>query len=146
MRGAIPPLPDTPSWRGAQVKHRETLPLPLLLPHLLNLRYMRIFSLTVVFLEYSQSPFLHWSDKPQHVCLHVVKCRHTFCCLRWRDTITANFPRAGRLAGNGFISATLTSAWCWTHRIVNISFGNSVMPSFQRQKRTAGSEPLCYAQ
>jgi hypothetical protein len=22
MRGAIPPLPNTPSWRGAQLKHR----------------------------------------------------------------------------------------------------------------------------
>jgi hypothetical protein len=26
MRGAVPPLPSTPSWRGAQLKkHRETL-------------------------------------------------------------------------------------------------------------------------
>jgi hypothetical protein len=23
MSGAIPPLPNTPSWRGAQLKHRE---------------------------------------------------------------------------------------------------------------------------
>jgi hypothetical protein len=23
MRGAIPPIPNTPSWRGAQVKHRN---------------------------------------------------------------------------------------------------------------------------
>jgi hypothetical protein len=23
MRGAIPPLPTTPSWRGAQLKHRD---------------------------------------------------------------------------------------------------------------------------
>jgi hypothetical protein len=23
MRGAIPPLPDTPSWRGAELKHRD---------------------------------------------------------------------------------------------------------------------------
>jgi hypothetical protein len=23
MRGAIPPLPNTPSWRGAQLKHRD---------------------------------------------------------------------------------------------------------------------------
>jgi hypothetical protein len=22
-RGAIPPLPNTPSWRGAQLKHRD---------------------------------------------------------------------------------------------------------------------------
>jgi hypothetical protein len=29
MRGAIPPLPNTPSWRGTQLKHRTTLPLPL---------------------------------------------------------------------------------------------------------------------
>jgi hypothetical protein len=25
MRGAIPPLPNTPSWRGAQLKHRDKL-------------------------------------------------------------------------------------------------------------------------
>jgi len=33
MRGAIPPLPHTPSWRGAQLKHRDsfTFTLPLLL-------------------------------------------------------------------------------------------------------------------
>jgi hypothetical protein len=33
MRGAIPPLPNTPSWRGAQLqrKHRDNL-LPRLLP------------------------------------------------------------------------------------------------------------------
>jgi len=24
MRGAITPLPNTPSWRGAQLKHRDT--------------------------------------------------------------------------------------------------------------------------
>jgi len=23
MSGAIPPLPNTPSWRGAQLKHRD---------------------------------------------------------------------------------------------------------------------------
>jgi hypothetical protein len=23
MNGAIPPLPSTPSWRGAQLKHRD---------------------------------------------------------------------------------------------------------------------------
>jgi len=23
MRGAIPPLPNTPSWRGSQLKHRD---------------------------------------------------------------------------------------------------------------------------
>jgi len=27
MGGAVPPLPDTPSWRGAQLKHRDNLPL-----------------------------------------------------------------------------------------------------------------------
>jgi hypothetical protein len=27
MRGAIPPLPNTPSWSGAQLKHRDNLPL-----------------------------------------------------------------------------------------------------------------------
>jgi hypothetical protein len=25
MRGAIPPLSNTPSWRGAQLKHRDNL-------------------------------------------------------------------------------------------------------------------------
>jgi len=25
MRGTIPPLPNTPSWRGAQLKHRDYL-------------------------------------------------------------------------------------------------------------------------
>jgi hypothetical protein len=29
MRGAIPPLPNTLSWRGVQLKHRITLPLPV---------------------------------------------------------------------------------------------------------------------
>jgi hypothetical protein len=31
MSGAIPPLPNTPSWRGAQLKHRDsfTFTLPL---------------------------------------------------------------------------------------------------------------------
>jgi hypothetical protein len=24
MRGAVPPLPNTPLWRGAQLKHRDT--------------------------------------------------------------------------------------------------------------------------
>jgi len=27
MRGAIPPLPNTPSWRGAQLRTEATLPL-----------------------------------------------------------------------------------------------------------------------
>jgi len=25
MRGYIPPLPNTPSWRGAQLNHRDNL-------------------------------------------------------------------------------------------------------------------------
>jgi hypothetical protein len=29
MSGTIPPFPNTPSWRGAQLKHRDNLPLPL---------------------------------------------------------------------------------------------------------------------
>jgi hypothetical protein len=31
MSGAIPPFPNTPSWRGAQLRHRDnfTLPLPI---------------------------------------------------------------------------------------------------------------------
>jgi hypothetical protein len=29
MRGAILPLPNTPSWRGAHLKHRETLPFKM---------------------------------------------------------------------------------------------------------------------
>jgi hypothetical protein len=28
MSGATPPLPNTPSWRGAQLKHREDFILP----------------------------------------------------------------------------------------------------------------------
>jgi len=30
MRGAIPPLPNTSSWRGAQLSTGTTLPLPIL--------------------------------------------------------------------------------------------------------------------
>jgi hypothetical protein len=29
MRGAIPPLPSTPSWRGAHLKHMDNFTLPL---------------------------------------------------------------------------------------------------------------------
>jgi hypothetical protein len=29
IRGAIPPLPNTPSWRGAQLKHRDNFTLGL---------------------------------------------------------------------------------------------------------------------
>jgi hypothetical protein len=32
MRGAIPPLTNTPSWRGAQLKNTEQLYLYLLAP------------------------------------------------------------------------------------------------------------------
>jgi hypothetical protein len=30
MRGAIPPLPNTPSLRGAQLKHRDTFTFTLI--------------------------------------------------------------------------------------------------------------------
>jgi hypothetical protein len=30
MGGAIPPLPNTPSWRGAQLKHRDNFTFLLL--------------------------------------------------------------------------------------------------------------------
>jgi hypothetical protein len=30
MRGAISPLPNTPSWRGASLSTGTTLPLPLM--------------------------------------------------------------------------------------------------------------------
>jgi hypothetical protein len=35
MRGAIPPLPNTPSWRGAQLKkkHGTTLPYIYMYTH-----------------------------------------------------------------------------------------------------------------
>jgi len=29
MRGAVPPLPHTPSWRGAQLKHRDNFTFTL---------------------------------------------------------------------------------------------------------------------
>jgi hypothetical protein len=29
MRGTIPPLPNTPSWRGSHFKHRDNVTLPL---------------------------------------------------------------------------------------------------------------------
>jgi hypothetical protein len=32
MRGAIPPLPNRRSWRGAQLKHRDNFTLPSHLP------------------------------------------------------------------------------------------------------------------
>jgi hypothetical protein len=31
MSGAIPPLPNTPSWRGAQLKHRDLFTFYLLM-------------------------------------------------------------------------------------------------------------------
>jgi hypothetical protein len=30
MSGAVSPLPNTPSWRGAQLKHRDNFTLPYL--------------------------------------------------------------------------------------------------------------------
>jgi hypothetical protein len=30
MREAVPPLPSTPSWRGAQLKHRDNFTFTLL--------------------------------------------------------------------------------------------------------------------
>jgi hypothetical protein len=30
MSGAIPPLPNTPSWHGAQLKHRENFTFPFI--------------------------------------------------------------------------------------------------------------------
>jgi hypothetical protein len=30
MRGAIPPLPRTLSWRGAQLKHRDSFTVPFI--------------------------------------------------------------------------------------------------------------------
>jgi hypothetical protein len=49
MNGAIPPLPNTPSWRGAQLKHRDnfTLTLPFNIncyPHACLLRDIEVFT------------------------------------------------------------------------------------------------------
>jgi hypothetical protein len=33
MRGAIPSLPNTPSWRGAQLKHRDNFTFTFALLH-----------------------------------------------------------------------------------------------------------------
>jgi len=36
MRGPIPPLPDTPSWRGTQLKHKDNfifIFIPLITPN-----------------------------------------------------------------------------------------------------------------
>jgi len=38
MRGAIPPLPNTPSWRGAQLKKSTGTTLPYLYLYQLNVR------------------------------------------------------------------------------------------------------------
>jgi hypothetical protein len=37
MRGTIPPLPNTPLWRGAQLKHRDNFTLPLQFLHLCHI-------------------------------------------------------------------------------------------------------------
>jgi hypothetical protein len=46
MRAAIPPLPNTPSWRGVQLKHRATLPLPLELSFIKNI-FTRSFAMDI---------------------------------------------------------------------------------------------------
>jgi hypothetical protein len=45
MCGAISPLPNAPSWRGTQLKHREnfTFTLPLYLPLHLKCNYYVAF-------------------------------------------------------------------------------------------------------
>jgi hypothetical protein len=40
MSGAISPLPNTPSWRGAQLKHRDNFTLPLPLPYVIETAFL----------------------------------------------------------------------------------------------------------
>jgi len=45
MRGAIPPLSTTPSWRGAQLQHRDNLTVVQLMAHFMkgNLSELELF-------------------------------------------------------------------------------------------------------
>jgi hypothetical protein len=53
MRGAIPPLPNTPSWRGAQ-STGETLPLPLLIALTLTLiPFTTLTALTITLITFT---------------------------------------------------------------------------------------------
>jgi hypothetical protein len=37
MRGVIPQLPNTPSWRGAQLKYRDNFTFAHLIPNLIEI-------------------------------------------------------------------------------------------------------------
>jgi hypothetical protein len=48
MIGAIPPLPHTPSWRGAQLKHRDNFTFAFVLPSTdFPSSYFLLFSLSL---------------------------------------------------------------------------------------------------
>jgi hypothetical protein len=51
MRGTIPPLPNTPSWRCAQIKHRDNFSFTL---PLLGLRMEEMAS------RYREKPEIYW--------------------------------------------------------------------------------------
>jgi hypothetical protein len=52
MRGAIPPFPTTPSWRGDQLKHRDTF----IFYYHFNLVYENIYSVQRSEREADHSP------------------------------------------------------------------------------------------
>jgi hypothetical protein len=49
MRGAITPLPNTPSWRGAQLKMHTGATLPL--PEIQTVFYVEYVSLFMIYLR-----------------------------------------------------------------------------------------------
>jgi hypothetical protein len=75
MSGAIPPLPNTPSWSGAQLQHRDTLPFTVSPPNVLH----------TVALAHSYEENLHVASS---VVISGISNRRTLCIVS-----TASLPR-----------------------------------------------------
>jgi hypothetical protein len=64
VRGAIPPLPQTPSWSGAQLKHRDNFYLTLPLPRL-------IFCVILISLVGLREVLFHDVSKPTDAAFRI---------------------------------------------------------------------------
>jgi len=59
MRGAVPPLPNTLSWRGAELKHRDNFTFYLIYAIFISMKLPVLLAITEDFTVHTPTR-IHW--------------------------------------------------------------------------------------
>jgi hypothetical protein len=95
MSGAIPPLPNTPPWRGAKLKHRDTFTFTfhILICNFLKIKMIIVFELSQIYSYFIKilisvccDCIISWSCSVYSLTAGITLELHGFSSVTWKDS------------------------------------------------------------